>query len=161
MTGVEITLETKQAQTYLTIVDHKTNVHTHCSAPETRECQQKPTFQEVPADHLEHGFVDFRVGDGVEQLTLFGIGEDEATELVPVDVAALQQHLGPKMVDDAAVGDAVPLHHWPTQTQSREKEQRCLTGVCCFVLLLRRSKVRKYCSMLQFWHVVQCYCDVM
>ena len=63
--------------------------------------------------------MDLRVGDGVEQLPLLGVGEDDVAELLPVDLAALQQHLGSKVADDATVGGAAALHHWATRAQAQ------------------------------------------
>lgn len=55
--------------------------------------------------------MDLRVGDGVQQLPLFFVGEDELAELLPVNLSVLKQDLGPKVVDDAGIGWSVRLHN--------------------------------------------------
>lgn len=54
--------------------------------------------------------MDLWVGDGVQQLPLLLTGEDELTQLLPVDLPVLEQDLRPEVVDDAGIGRSVRLH---------------------------------------------------
>lgn len=60
--------------------------------------------------------MDLWVGDGVQQLPLLLAGEDELTQLLPIDLAVLEQDLRPKVVDDAGVGRSVRLHNCSRET---------------------------------------------
>lgn len=53
--------------------------------------------------------MDLRVGDGVQQLPLLLVGEDELAQLLPVDLPVLEQDLRPEVVDDAGIGTCVGL----------------------------------------------------
>lgn len=59
--------------------------------------------------------MDLWVGDGVKQAPLVLAGEDELTQLLPVDLSIFQQDLGAKVLHDPAVGRTVGLHHWQRQ----------------------------------------------
>lgn len=69
------------------------------------------TFQKVEHDLFEHCFMDLWVGDGVKQLPLFLIVEDELPQLLPVNLPILKKDLWPKVVDDAGIGRGVRLHN--------------------------------------------------
>lgn len=56
--------------------------------------------------------MDLWVGDRVQQLPLLLAGEDELTQLLPVDLPVLEKDLWPEVVDDAGIGRSVRLHHW-------------------------------------------------
>lgn len=55
--------------------------------------------------------MDLWVGDGVEQLSLFLIAEDELPQLLPVNLPVLKEDLWPEVVDDAGIGRSVWLHN--------------------------------------------------
>ncbi len=59
--------------------------------------------------------MDLRVGDGVQQLPFLLAGEDELTQLLPVDLAVLEEDLRAEVVDDAGVGTSVRLHNCPQE----------------------------------------------
>lgn len=54
--------------------------------------------------------MDLRVGDRVQKLPFLLVGEDDLTQLLPVDLPVLQEDLWPEVVDDAGVGRRVWLH---------------------------------------------------
>lgn len=56
--------------------------------------------------------MNLRVGDGVQQLPLFFIGEDEFAELLSVNLPVLEQDLRAKVEDDARIRRSVLLHNW-------------------------------------------------
>lgn len=74
------------------------------------QTQQSLTFQKVEDDLLQHGSVDLWVSDGVQQPPLLLAGKDELAELLPVNLAVLQEDLRPEVVDDSGVGPRVRLH---------------------------------------------------
>lgn len=78
------------------------------------------TSEKAEQDLFEHCLVDLRVGDGVQQLPLLLIGEDELTQLLPVDFPVLEEDLRPKVVDDSGIGRRVGLHNC-----SRGKAEIC------------------------------------
>lgn len=55
--------------------------------------------------------MDLRVGDGVQQLPLLLVGEDELTQLLPVNFAILEEDLWAEVVDDLGIGRGVWLHN--------------------------------------------------
>lgn len=61
------------------------------------------------------------MSDGVQQPSLLLAGEDELTELLPVNLAVLQEDFWPEVVDYSRVGPSVWLHHW--HEKNREKIQ--------------------------------------
>lgn len=67
------------------------------------------TSEKVVQDLFQHCFMDLRVGDGVQQLPLLLVGEDELAQLLPVDLPVLEQDLRPEVVDDAGIGTCVGL----------------------------------------------------
>lgn len=69
------------------------------------------TSEKVEQDLFEHRFVDLWVGDGVQQLPLLLMGEDELTQLLPVNFAILEEDLWPEVVDDSGIGRGVWLHN--------------------------------------------------
>lgn len=69
------------------------------------------TSEKVEQDLFEHRFVDLWVGDGVQQLPLLLVGEDELTQLLPVNFAILEEDLWPEVVDDLGIGRGVWLHN--------------------------------------------------
>lgn len=69
------------------------------------------TSEKVEQDLFEHRFVDLWVGDGVQQLPLLLMGEDELAQLLPVNFAILQKDLWPEVVDDLGIGRGVWLHN--------------------------------------------------
>lgn len=77
------------------------------------------TSEKVEQDVFEHCFVDLRVGDGVQQLPLLLAGENELTQLLPVDLPVLQEDLGAEVVHDAGIGGGVRLHNC-----SRQREEQ-------------------------------------
>lgn len=92
------------------------------------QTQRSLTFEEVEKYLLQHGFVDLWVSDGVQQPSLLLAGKDELTELLPVDLAVLQEDFWTKVVHYSGVGPSVWLHH----CQQREDQWLFLSVALCF-----------------------------
>lgn len=75
--------------------------------------------------------MDLRVSDGVQQLPLFGVGEDDLAQFLPVDLPVLQQDLRPEVVDDAGIRWSVRLHDCHQGKVIVLSSKRCLKLLVC------------------------------
>lgn len=70
------------------------------------------TQHKVLQDLLQHLLLDLGVGDGVQQPPFLGVGEDDVSQCLAVDLSALQEDLGAEATHDLPIGLQAGLHHW-------------------------------------------------
>lgn len=107
-----------QPQQYLTWASGLCVNKTHSRVSSVCVCARACvlTLNKVEQYLFKHGSVDLWVCDGVEQSSLLRTGEDDASQLLPVYLPILHQHLLPKVLHHQSVNTAVWLHHCRAHT---------------------------------------------